>query len=163
MHPLIAAGVANSLFADRAAAARSHRVRRSPKNRGSGRPSPSDEAMAMRVADGFRPATADAAQVVIRFATEDDSRALVRLAALDGARHAGESLARAAREHEVLVAEVDGSIEAAVALDGGLSVADPFRPSGPHARLLALRARQLGGDASARPDSRLGVLHPRTS
>ena len=75
----------------------------------------------------------------------------------------GELLARAAEQHEVLVAEVDGSIEAALALDGGLAVADPFRPSAPDAKLLALRARQLGGDADGARRGRLGVLHPRTS
>jgi hypothetical protein len=173
MHPLIAAGVANTLFNDRAAAARTHRTRRTrgPKNSGSGRPSPSDEAMATRTASPgrFRPASAhrlaaaSAAEVVIRLAAADDATALVRLGALDSDRHAGELLARAADEHGVLVAEVDGSLEAAVALDGGLAVADPFRPSAPHARLLALRARQLGGDAPRRRGSRFGVLHPRTS
>jgi len=163
MHPLIAAGVANSIFADRTAAARSHRARQSPKNRGSGRPSPSDEAMSARTmsTDGFRPMAS--AEVVIRLASGEDGPALARLAALDGARHAGASLARAAGEHGVLVAEVEGSIEAAIALDGGLTVADPFRPSAPHARLLALRARQLGGNAAHGSGSRLGVLHPRTS
>jgi hypothetical protein len=157
MHPLIAAGVANTLFNDRAAAARTARTRRTkgPKNSGSGRPGPADEAMTAR--------TASAAEVVIRLAAADDAPALVRLGALDGDRQAGELLARAADEHAVLVAEVGGSLEAAVALDGGLALADPFRPSAPHARLLALRARQLGGDAPRRRGSRFGVLQARTS
>ena len=63
----------------------------------------------------------------------------------------------------MLVAEVDGSIEAALALDGGLAVADPFRPSALDLQLLSIRARQLGGDAPRRRGHRLGVLHPRTS
>lgn len=105
---------------------------------------------------------ATSAELVIRRAGPGDGAVLIRLGALDGDRSAGELLARAAERHEVLVAEVDGSIEAARALDGGLAVADPFRPSAPDATLLALRAGQLNG-RGARRRRRLGVLHPRTS
>ena len=108
-------------------------------------------------------ASADAGDVVIRAATPADAAALVRLGALDGNRSAGELLADAAADHAVLVAEVDGSVEAALALDGGLSVADPFRPSALDLQLLSIRARQLGGDVPRRRGHRLGVLHPRTS
>jgi hypothetical protein len=89
--------------------------------------------------------------------------ALVRLAALDSAHYAGRRLAAAADEHAVLVAEVDGELEAALAVDDGLSVADPFRPSAPHRQLLALRARQLGGGAPRRSRARLRVLSAHTS
>ena len=144
MHPLIAAGFANAVIADRHSAALRRAARRGAAT--SGHPAPDD----------------GAGEVVIRRATAADRPALVRLAALDGDRRAGELLADAAGEHGVLVAEVDGALEAARALDGGLAVADPFRPSAVHARLLALRARQLGGDAPRRRLA-LGVLHPRTS
>ena len=107
---------------------------------------------------------ATTAELVIRRAGAGDRAALIRLGALDGDRSAGELLARAAARHDVLVAEVDGSIEAARALDGGLAVADPFRPSAPDAKLLALRAGQLnGGGARRRRRRLLRVLHPRTS
>ena len=108
-------------------------------------------------------ASADAGDVVIRAATPADAAALIRLGALDGNRSAGELLADAAADHAVLVAEVDGSVEAALALDGGLAVADPFRPSALALQLLSIRARQLGGDAPRRRGHRLGVLHLRTS
>lgn len=140
MHPLIAASLATQLSASRRTAARSHRR---PETRGT--------------------PVVEAGEVVIRRATTVDASALVHLGALDGNRCAGELLASAAREHHVLVAEVDGSLEAALALDGGLAAADPFRPSALHTQLLALRARQLGGDVPRGRRSRLGVLHPRTS
>jgi hypothetical protein len=101
--------------------------------------------------------------IVIRAATPADAPALVRLGALDGNRSAGELLAAAAADHAVLVAETDGSLEAAVALDGGLAVSDPFRATALELQLLSMRARQLGGDVPRRRSHRLGVLHPRTS
>ena len=99
----------------------------------------------------------------VRAATAADAPALIRLGALDGNRSAGQLLADAAAEHAVLVAEVDGSLEAALALDGGLAIADPFRRTALDLQLLSIRARQLGGDVSRRDGHRLGVLHPRTS
>ena len=145
MHPLIAAAVSAQL--QRTAAARRPR-------RVASRGTP----------ERARTVSADAADdVVIRAATPADSAALVRLGALDGNRSAGQLLADAAADHAVLVAEVDGSLEAAVALDGGLAIADPFRPTALDLQLLSIRARQLGGDAPRRAGRRLGVLHPRTS
>ena len=145
MHPLLAAAVSTQL--QRTAAARGPR-------RAASRGTPERPRMA----------AADAADdVVIRAATPADSAALVRLGALDGNRSAGQLLADAAADHAVLVAEVDGSLEAAVALDGGLAIADPFRPTALDLQLLSIRARQLGGDVPRRRAHRLGVLHPRTS
>jgi hypothetical protein len=145
MHPLLAAAVSTQL--QRTAAA--PRPRRAASR---GTPEPA------------RMGGADAANdVVIRAATPADSAALVRLGALDDNRSAGQLLADAAADHAVLVAEVDGSLEAAVALDGGLAIADPFRPTALDLQLLAIRARQLGGDVPRRAGHRLGVLHPRTS
>ena len=116
MHPLLAAAVSTQL--ERTAAARSHRRAETRGTPGGAR-------------------TVEPADVVIRAATPADAAALVRLGALDGNRSAGELLADAAADHAVLVAEVDGSIEAALALDGGLAVADPFRPSALDLQLLS--------------------------
>lgn len=70
----------------------------------------------------------------IRRATADDAPALARLAALDSTRPpAG----------EVLVAVVDGAFWAALCLDDGRVVADPFRPSAHAVELLRLRAEHL--------------------
>ena len=62
----------------------------------------------------------------------------------------------------MLVAEIDGEIEAALDVDRGVSVADPFHPTAGHAELLALRARQLGAAPRDR-SARSRVLHLRTS
>src|SRR3954451_22653655 len=137
MHPLIAAALSTQL-ASRPA------VRPHPRTRTRGTP----EAVG---------------DVVIRVASPADAAALFRLGSLDGNRSAGERLADAAADHAVLVAEVDGSLEAALALDSGLAVADPFSFSAPHLQLLARRARQLGGDVPRRRGRGLGALHPRTS
>jgi hypothetical protein len=141
MHPLIAAALSTQLT-------RSHAVRSDRRSEPRGTP---------------EEAHSEPADVVIRAATPADAAALVRLGALDGNRSAGERLADAAADHAVLIAEVDGSVEAALALDGGLAVADPFRPSALDLQLLSIRAGQLGGDAPRRRGHRLGVLHLRTS
>jgi hypothetical protein len=141
MHPLIAASLSTQLSRERVAPRPRHPRRVTTR----GTPEPT------------------LGELVIRRAGAADGAERMRLAELDGDRTAGELLARAAAHHDVLVAEVDGSIEAAYALDGGVSVADPFRPSARDAQLLALRARQLGGDAPRRSRGRLGVLHLRTS
>ena len=61
-----------------------------------------------------------ASSLVLRPATTADTAALERLAALDSARPlAG----------EVMLADVDGGVRAALSLDTGRSVADPFYPS----------------------------------
>jgi hypothetical protein len=77
-----------------------------------------------------------------------------------GRRSAARSHRRAEARGTPVADVGDGSLEAARALDGGLAVADPFRPSALHAKLLALRARQLGRGA---PRGLRGVLHPRAS
>jgi len=143
MHPLIAAALSTQL--ERTAVA--PRPRRAASR---GTPEP-----------GSRLPVAD--DVVIRAATPADAAALVHLGALDGNRSAGELLATAAADHAVLVAEVDGSLEAALALNGGLTVSDPFRATALDLQLLSMRARQLGGDVPRRRGHRLSVLRPRTS
>jgi hypothetical protein len=84
----------------------------------------------------------NANDVTIRLARPDDERAVAVLSALDSAaRPAG----------DVLVAEVDGSLWAAVSLEDRQAVADPFRPSGELVPLLRERALQL------RPRARRGA------
>ena len=75
-----------------------------------------------------------APSVTIRYARPDEVDALAELAALDSSR---------APHGVVLVAEVGTSLWAAVSLDDGHAVADPFRPSGELLFLLSERARQL--------------------
>lgn len=79
--------------------------------------------------------------VVLRLATEADAERIRTLAELDSARvPAG----------EVLIAEVDGRLQAALPLDGGNPIADPFRRTAGLVTVLRVRADQLlGRDASA--------------
>ena len=143
MHPLLAASLINSVSNDRTGAAKSRRSAKVAKAVATGNPEPSE--------------------VIIRRASAGDSPALVRLGALDSDHHAGRLLAEAADEGAVIVAEVDGELQAARVMDDSVSVADPFRPSAEHRQLLALRARQLGGGPASRSRrARLGVLHPHT-
>src|SRR4051794_38614335 len=74
--------------------------------------------------------------VTISYARPDDALDLLDLAYLDSSR---------APHGIVLVAEVGGRLWAALSLDDGHAVADPFRPSGELALLLAERARQISG------------------
>jgi hypothetical protein len=72
--------------------------------------------------------------VLIRAARGSDGAALHRLAALDSARvPAG----------DLLVAETDGALVAALDADTGAAIADPFRPTSDVVRLLELRAGTL--------------------
>ena len=74
---------------------------------------------------------------VIRLASDEDARALDRIAALDSQRPISP---------DALIGELDGSPAAAISLDSGRVIADPFRPT---AQLVAhLRAR-AGGIAAA--------------
>ncbi|HYM57367.1 MAG TPA: hypothetical protein VES79_05335 [Solirubrobacteraceae bacterium] len=95
-------------------------------------------------------AAASGERLVLRRAVPHDGAALARLAELDGAsRPAG----------EMLLAEVDEQIAAAVPLDGGRAIADPFRPTAELVELLRMRARLLaGGGVTA---GRLQRLRPR--
>jgi hypothetical protein len=73
-------------------------------------------------------------QIVIRFSGRPDEAALARLAGRDS---------QAVPEGNVLVAEADGEIRAALPLDGKGAVADPFHPTEELVRLLEVRSRQL--------------------
>ena len=75
--------------------------------------------------------------VVMRAARGSDGVALTRLARLDSKRPP---------RGEVLVAEVDGAIQAAIGLDDGVAFANPFEATAGLVALLELRA----GDARRR-------------
>jgi hypothetical protein len=88
--------------------------------------------------------------VTIRYARPDDALALLDLASLDSSY---------APHGVVLVAEVDGRLWAALSLEDGHSIADPFRPSGELSFLLTERARQIAG-TMPRNNKRLRRLTP---
>jgi hypothetical protein len=73
--------------------------------------------------------------VTIRMAVSADAAALDRLAQLDSAPPPAPG--------PTLVAEVDGELRAAVPLQGGPALADPFRPTVELVAILAQRRQQL--------------------
>ena len=85
--------------------------------------------------------------IAIRRAGDRDRRAIERLAALDSAPEP---------RGTVLLAEVDGEPWAALSLDDGHAVADPFRRSRGVVDLLQARARQATPHDRGRP-----ILAPR--
>jgi hypothetical protein len=91
--------------------------------------------------------------LTIRRADTSDAGALVRLAALDSA---------SPPTGDALVAEVGGELWAAVELDSGAAIADPFRPSGELVDLLRLQA-SLGGRADGPQRRSLARLLPRAA
>ena len=74
------------------------------------------------------------AQIVLRRAFPDDDNQINLIAALDE---------EARPDGELLVAEVDGTIVAAMSVDGRRSIADPFEPTAEVLQLLRSRTRQL--------------------
>lgn len=83
--------------------------------------------------------------VAIRQADDADAAAVARLAALDSA---------ASPHGTVLLALVDGEPWAALAVEDGHHVADPFRSSAQAVELLRLRAAQLRAGARRAVTSR---------
>jgi len=88
--------------------------------------------------------------VTLRLADATDTDALDRLAQLDSRR---------APRGTVLVAEVGGELWAAVSLDDGHAVADPFHPTGELVALMHERGRQL---RSAGRSTAVPSVWPRT-
>jgi hypothetical protein len=80
--------------------------------------------------------------VTLRSARAEDAEALAALAALDSSH---------APSGAVIVAEVAGELWAALSLDDGHAVANPFRPSGELTFRLAERARELNRAARRTP------------
>lgn len=72
-----------------------------------------------------------APEITIRQATSDDAFALRRLAALDD---------RAALHGEVLLAEQAGEVRAALSLQDGRTVANPFAPTAKLVEMLRTHA-----------------------
>jgi len=88
------------------------------------------------------------AGVTVRHARPGDADALAVLAQLDSSH---------APRGDVLVAEVSGELWAAVSLDDGHVVADPFRPSGELTFALLDRARRERRAARRKPPTQRRV------
>ena len=91
--------------------------------------------------------------ITIRRATAADEFAVRRLAVLDSA---------SPPTGDVLLAEMDHELWAALSVDTGASVADPFRPSRDLVDLLRVRADALAGEARGRGRARAHLL-PRAA
>ena len=63
----------------------------------------------------------------------------------------------------MLVAEVDERIVAAVPVDGGRAIADPFRPTADIVELLQARAELLAPSARRAPRTRLRLPRVRVA
>jgi hypothetical protein len=98
------------------------------------------------------------AQHAIRLAGREDGPALIRLAQLDSALAAAAELPGLAARHDVLIAEHDHEIVAALSLRDGLLVSHPLHRTDALIRALQERRRQV---AKAAPKHRLGILRPR--
>src|SRR5580692_2552472 len=85
--------------------------------------------------------------VVLRLCCVCDDEALERLAMLEG---------RPVSAGRHVVAEVGGTVVAALPLGCGELLADPFRPTAHLIPLLELRAKQIGSECA--PRGRLGIL-----
>jgi hypothetical protein len=91
--------------------------------------------------------------LTIRRADAADAGALVRLAALDSA---------SPPTGDALLAEVGDELWAAIELDTGTTIADPFRPSGDLVDLLRLRASLVSRGEKAERGA-LARLLPRAA
>ena len=83
----------------------------------------------------------DMKNLTIRRAAAADEFAVRRLSALDSAFPP---------TGDVLIAEMDGELWAALSIDTGHAVADPFRPSADLVELLRFRAERLSAEEPAR-------------
>ena len=91
--------------------------------------------------------------LTIRRADIADSGALAHLAALDSSDPP---------RGDTLVAEVARELWAAVEIESGSAVADPFRPSADLVELLRFRAERMRAERSG-PRRRLAFLLPRAA
>jgi hypothetical protein len=98
---------------------------RDPRRHEEGRP---------RVDRKAKSPASDVQRLTVRLAEPEDYEAIVRLAALDSAR---------VPKGDVVIAELSGSIQAAVPLDGSRAIANPLVPTADVVKLLELRAEQL--------------------
>jgi hypothetical protein len=81
-------------------------------------------------------------RVTFRYAVPADAQALTELAQLDSSR---------APRGDVIVADAGDELWAAVSLDDGHAVANPFRPSGELTWRLMERAREIGKESRGTP------------
>jgi len=88
--------------------------------------------------------------ITIGHSHQDDGEALRRLAELDGRR---------APSGPVLLGYADGELVAAVGIEDGRVVADPFRYTSDVVRTLLLRAEQQRDDGLVRPFRWLALGH----
>jgi len=113
-------------------------------------------ATAFRTAHQVAPVAPEAVapreRLALRRSTAQDDGALVRLAQLDTAPRPTGSM---------LVAELDDEIVAAVPLDGGRAIANPFRPTAELVELLRVRTRELSAPARTGRLQRLRHPHLR--
>ena len=86
--------------------------------------------------------------LTIRRASAADTPSLARLAALDSAT---------SLTGDVLLAEIGGEPWAALEVDTGATIADPFRPSADLVELLRLHAKRMSRELG-RPTRRLRPL-----
>ena len=93
-----------------------------------------DVRRARLLADRSRPVPSTGEPVALRLCSVHDDAALEQLAVLEG---------RAVPSGRLVLAEVNGTIVAALPLDGGAPLADPFRPTAHLLPLLRMRASQL--------------------
>jgi hypothetical protein len=103
-----------------------------------------------RLAGPVQDVPSGASSLTLRMAVPADADALERLAQLDSRR---------APRGAVIVAEVGGDLWAAISIDDGHAVADPFRPTGELVALLVERSRQL---RRARRTADVPRVWPRT-
>jgi hypothetical protein len=94
-----------------------------------------------------------ATTLTIRPAAVTDASAIARLAALDSA---------SPPTGRTLLALVDDELWAAVEVDNGAAIADPFRPSADAVELLRFRAERMRGSHAA-PLAGLRRLLPRAA
>ena len=88
--------------------------------------------------------------LTIRLATPADAGALRRLAQLDSAPPP--------KPVPMLVAEVDGELQAAMPIAGGPAIADPFRSTAGLVAMLATRARRFEARAPEPVRGRGGLI-----
>jgi hypothetical protein len=91
--------------------------------------------------------------IIIRRSTDEDRLAIVELAGLDS---------RAAPQGEALLAFIGTDLRAALPLDGGEAIADPFQHTAELVDLLRVRATQAEQRRDRRA-GRLAALRPRAA
>lgn len=87
--------------------------------------------------------------VTVRLARSSDTGQLFSLAALDSA---------SVPQGDVVVAESQGRIVAALPLTGGRAIADPFHRTAALVQMLELRAQQLRASAPVAPSAAARIM-----